>query len=38
MEITFRQFQLESKNDQSECYDRKRTNQNARRRCHWTQF
>lgn len=29
MEITFRQFQLESKNDQSECYDRKRTNQNA---------
>ena len=29
MEITFGQFQLESKNDQSECYDRKRTNQNA---------
>ena len=29
MEITFRQFQLESKNDQSECYDRKRANQNA---------
>ena len=31
MEITFRQFQLENKNDQSECYDRKRANQSELR-------